>query len=146
MKLNKRSSYEVQVAELTPGEHVHSYQLDDEFFRLFEESPVTNGALAVQVKIESNASVVEASFAIEGRVELTCDKSLALFDFPIQVDEKVFFKWGPGEETLDVNLYQIDAQAYSVNLAQHLYDFICLAIPFRKIAPSAQNNEEEEKE
>jgi uncharacterized metal-binding protein YceD (DUF177 family) len=122
---------------------VENYQLDDTFFKLFEGSLLDRGRLSVRVQLSKASQHIQLDFFIEGTVELSCDRTLELFDYPMAIHHTVHFKLGEKYQELDVDLYMLHKQASSISLAQHLYDFISLAIPMKKLHPRFSNEAEE---
>lgn len=112
-----------------------TYQLDDRFFESFEGSLLEKGSLDVQVKLDKTPRHIQLFFSIQGQVELSCDRTLELFDYPIHIDQVVHFKIGDENKELDVDLYMIDRQASKIELAQHIYDFVSLAVPMKQLHP-----------
>ena len=119
-----------------------TYQLDDRFFKLFEGSLLEKGRLDVRVKLDKTPRHIQLFFAIQGQVELSCDRTLVLFDYPIHIEQVVHFKIGDENKELDVDLYMIDRQASTIELAQHIYDFVNLAIPMKRLHPRFSIEEE----
>ena len=120
-----------------------TYQLDGTFFKLFENSLLEQGQLAVKVKLDKSPRHIQLLFKIKGEVELVCDRSLEPFYYPIAIEQVVHFKLGEEDKELDLDFYMIDQQASTINLAQHIYDFVTLAIPMKKLHPRFKLGEEE---
>ncbi len=120
---------------------VMSYDLDENFFELFEDSLIKKGKLAVTVRVKRGVRDIHMLFNIIGEVELICDRSLENFSYPIQLEKKVSFKLGQENRELDVDLYMIEQHATTTNIAQYLYDFISLAVPMKRLHPRFQTEE-----
>ena len=128
-------SLEVFDVDIARPSGVRVYELGESFWRLFEHSFVEKGQLTATVSTHKLPSSIQLLFNIQGEVVLVCDRSLEVFDYPIHVEKKVDFKWGHENKELEEDVYMIDQHADTINIAQHLYDFICLAIPMKKIHP-----------
>jgi uncharacterized metal-binding protein YceD (DUF177 family) len=74
-------------------------------------------------------------------VNLTCDRSLETFDYPLDITETLLVKYGAQEMELDDNVLQIPHDTQALNLAQHLFDYIGLAIPMKKLHPRFEVDE-----
>lgn len=111
------------------------YELGADFWPLFENNLVEKGHLTATVSINKLPRNIQLLFNIQGEVSLVCDRSLEAFDYPIQVDKKVDFKLGYENKELGVDSYIITEHTCTLNIAQHLYDFVSLAIPMKKIHP-----------
>ena len=114
------------------------YELDTSFWELFEDSLVEKGKLTATVSIKQATGSLQLLFNIQGEVTLVCDRSLEVFEYPIQVEEQVNFKWGHENKELGVDAYMLEENTSTLNIAQHLYDFVSLAIPMKKIHPQYQ--------
>ena len=127
------ASLEAFDVDIVQPDGVLTYDLDDTFFALFEHSLLDQGKLTTTIQIRKTSTNVQLQFGIVGQVVLTCDRSLEPFDYPIHIEREVNFKLGFENKELDVDLYVIKQHTAIINIAQHLYDFISLAIPMKKI-------------
>lgn len=117
-----------------PGD-TQTYHLDESFWKRFEYSPISSSQLQAKVDVNKTPSTIKLAFSITGSVALVCDRSLEEFAYPLQVDHTVDFKLGHECKEIAVDLYEIDRQTASINVAQHLYDLVILAIPMKRIHP-----------
>ncbi len=83
-------------------------------------------------------------FEITGSVELTCDRSLEVFDEPIHIFEKFIYKYGDRHEEITDELEMIPHGTATINIAQHIYDFIAVSIPMKRLHPRFRDEEIEE--
>ncbi|MDQ3291781.1 MAG: DUF177 domain-containing protein, partial [Bacteroidota bacterium] len=72
---------------------------------------------------------------ISGTVNVTCDRSLDEFDYPVDLDELLLVRYGAVEAELDDNVLQIVPGTQAINIAQHMFDYVGLAIPMKKLHP-----------
>ncbi|MEX2593778.1 MAG: DUF177 domain-containing protein [Anditalea sp.] len=129
-------TYDVEIIRLKEGKHDFSFGVGDEFFSKFEDNNiVSKGNLVANVVLVKEANLIEAFFEIEGTVELVCDRSLEIFDYPLKTVQKVLYKYGPEETEINEEIFVITRDTPKINLAQLLYEFILLAIPAKKIHP-----------
>lgn len=115
------------------------YHLGDDFWRLFEYSLVNKGALVAEINIKKLPNGLKLFCSIQGVVSLICDRSMEEFEYPIQLDQQVTFKFGNEDKELDIDSYVIGPHTATLNVSQHLYDFVSLAIPMKKIHPQYTN-------
>ena len=129
-------AYNIDVIKLKEGKHTFSFEVKDEFFKFFEADDWVNGSnLTANVTVTKTASLMEADFEIVGTIRLTCDRSLEEFDQPMEVNEKVIYKYGQIEQEMSEDVFMITKDTPSINVAQLIYEFILLAIPAKKIHP-----------
>lgn len=138
--LNK---YNIEIYKLDNHGHEFDFNVDETFFEHFEHSPVTQGNVQVHVFFDKHETFIEANFHFEGEVTLTCDRSLELFQYPLDLDDKLIYKYGAEEKEIDDQIIIITKQTQTVNIAQFIYDTIGLSIPFKKLHPKYKDEEYE---
>nr|WP_255594512.1 DUF177 domain-containing protein [Pontibacter sp. HSC-14F20] len=109
--------------------------MDDSFFALFEQEIILGGKLLAKVELDKTESLLTLHFDIKGHVRLTCDRSLEEFDQPVDIEETLLIKYGEENAELDEDLWQITPETQTLNVAQHLYDYIGLSLPMKKLHP-----------
>lgn len=129
------NSYTIEFKGLALGTHVFDYQISKRFFDLFDGGIAEDGNLQVQVKLEKQSALMVLWFQAEGTVKIQCDRCLDLYDQPIQTQNKVFIKYGEDNYEDGDDVIWVSTNDHQVNIAQMIYDFIILAIPFRQIHP-----------
>ena len=65
------------------------------------------------------------------------------FDFPIEITERVIYKYGEDYEELDDTLFTIPFGAESIDFSNLIYDLINVQIPMKKLHPKFQEEEDE---
>jgi len=129
-------AYEVGIIRLKEGRHEFSFPVNNGFFDCFEGNGIlSKGKLLATVVLQKDAKLIEAEIRIAGTVELTCDRSLEIFDYPLTSTQKVLYKYGPEEMEINEDIYMITRDTPVVNFAQLIYEFILLAVPAKKIHP-----------
>lgn len=137
--MKKDSRYDLNLARLTLGRHQVEYELGPDFFALFEEPLISEGNLHATVDVNRTERLLTLNFHITGKVQLTCDRSLDEFEQPLNLDEQLLVRFGDENKELDNDVIQITPDAQVLPLAQHLYDYIGLALPMKKLHPRFQN-------
>lgn len=135
------SKFEIDIAKLPNGQHNYSYKIDDKFFELFEYSLVNQGDLKVDLDLVKKTSFIELHYKISGTVQLTCDRSLDKYDHQIAVENKVILKYGEEEMELTDEIEIIPFNAQTINAARHIYEFITVAIPMKKLHPRYKDDQ-----
>ena len=87
------AQFEVNIVNLLNKKYDYIYLCKADFFACFENSLFTTGNCEVKVNFEKSETMISSHFAIKGIIELVCDRSLETFDFPIELEEKIFFKF-----------------------------------------------------
>lgn len=140
--MKKLSKYDITLINLKDKVHEYDFELDQDFFALFDQTLVNGGSLTTQVVLDKSSLLLNFEFIIKGTVNLTCDRSLETFDYPVDIKEKLLVRFGDQEIELDDNVLQIPHDAQTINIAQHLFDYIGLAIPMKKLHPRFQTDEQ----
>ena len=133
-------TFDIEIIKFKEGKHEIDFEIGDPFFQNFEDNEIVQkGRLTTRVIIDKGANVIELHFHIKGTVQLTCDRSLEVFDHPLDLSEKMIYKYGVEEQEIDENVYMITRDTPSINVAQLIYEFILLALPAKKIHPDYRN-------
>lgn len=133
--MNKRGTYAVRISGLGEGDHDFSFELDRQFFALFEHPEIENGNVHADVTLEKKPGVFSLHFSLKGEVEVVCDRCLEKFMTGIDTMQSVFVKTGevPGE--IEDDVLMIGRDDHEINVGQYLYEFIILALPCKKVHP-----------
>ena len=94
--------------------------------------------------LDKHETFIEAEFKIKGEAKLICDRSLEPFDFPVDIDSRIMFKYGEEEAELSDEIIIISRDRVSLELGQYMYEFISLSIPIKKVHPKFQDGEDDE--
>ncbi|QMU27896.1 YceD family protein [Adhaeribacter radiodurans] len=133
--MRKINEFDIQIATLSNKVHEYDFVLDNNFFALFDQNLVNGGNLRAHVMLDKTDLLLQFEFKITGTVNVTCDRSLDEFDYPVELDELLLVRYGAVEAELDDNILQILPGTQAINIAQHLFDYIGLAIPIKKLHP-----------
>jgi uncharacterized protein len=127
--------YVIPFAGLKEGRHEFEFDIDDSFFEHFESSEIREGKLEADVILLKKQQVLELEFNIKGKVRTICDRCLGEFDFPLTYQGKLFFKFGEQSYELTDEIIILAASEHEINISQYIYEFIHLALPYRRIHP-----------
>ena len=147
MKKHKSlSEFIIQIYGLSNKVHELNFNIKDEFFESFEGSVVERGAFYVSVSLDRTETMITLEIVIKGIAHLECDRSLEGFDFPIETEERVIYKYGDSYEEIDDALFVIPFGTESIDLSAVIYELISVEIPMKKLHPKFQDEEESEDE
>ncbi|MBC7451671.1 MAG: DUF177 domain-containing protein [Cytophagales bacterium] len=142
--MNKLKDFDIEVFSIKENTHLkYDFELDDSFFNLFEESMIQKGSLKVEIDIEKTALLIRSFFKIEGTVELICDRSLDPFEFTIDSEQPIIFKYAEEEGEITDEIIGIKRETVKINMAQYIYEFIGLEVPIKKLHPRFQEEEDQ---
>jgi len=131
--------YNIAFKGLSIGKHIFEYEIDSKFLREFEGGVVDEGAVNVCLTLEKQSSLMVLWFDLKGTVHVQCDRCLELYDQPIKSKERIFVKFGEKEYTEGDDVIWVSTNDYQLNVSQLIYEFICLAIPIKKVHPDDEN-------
>lgn len=141
---NILSKYDINIQGLEEKVHTFEFEGDERFFGGFEQSFITNGNFNAIIRLNKNSALIQLNFDITATLELTCDRSLELFDEEVQVSEKYIYKFGDRYEEISDEIEMIPYGADTINIAQHIYDFIGISLPMKKLHPRFRNEDIDE--
>ena len=142
--MHKLKEFDIYLVKLHNESYTFVYELDEAFFKLFENSLLEKGKATVKVKLDKKPNCIQTCFGIDGSIELICDRSLEKFDYPIHIEKNVLFKVGDEDKELGEDIYMLDQKEPIINVVQHIYDFVSLSIPMKKLHPKFQEEEEKD--
>ncbi|OEK05351.1 YceD family protein [Roseivirga misakiensis] len=135
--------FDIHIFKLSNGEHNYQFDISDSFFELFENEMFSKGKLIANVSLQKSSSMIQMDFQVEGIVELTCDRSLDLFDHPLSFESRMLFKYGDEEKELSEDVMVITKDCQTINVADLLFEFIGLEVPMKKLHPRFQEEEDD---
>lgn len=139
----------VNIISLSQKVHHFDFLLKDDFFVARNNQLFSKGDFKAAVTFDKHETFIEALFNIDGSAELICDRSLEVFDFPINLREKIIFKYGEEEGELSEEIVVITRDRVNIDVGQYLFEFITLAIPMKRLHPrflEEGDDEDEESE
>ncbi len=137
--MSSQSFYNIAFRGLSQGKHIFEYKIGGKFFSEFEDSIVEEGNVNVCLILEKQSSLLILNFDIEGQVKVQCDRCLEMYDQIINGSDQVFVKFGDKEFEDGDDVIWVSANDNQLNVAQLIYEFICLAVPIKRIHPEDEN-------
>jgi uncharacterized metal-binding protein YceD (DUF177 family) len=125
----------VRISGLGEGDHNFSFELNKQFFALFEHSQISEGEVLAEVVLEKKPGVFSLHFTLNGQVEVVCDRCLERFMTHVSTSQSIFVKTGETREEVDDDVLIIGKDDHEIGIAQYLYEFIILALPYQRIHP-----------
>jgi len=132
----------INIVGLSFATHEFDFDLESSFFKQYGSDVVSEGTLKATVALNKHETFIEATFQIKGTVQLTCDRSLEIFDFPLNIQEKLVYKFGDEDREISEDVVMIHRDTATLDVGQPMYEFIALAIPMKKLHPRFQDEED----
>ncbi len=141
--MSHRREYDIAFVGLKQGVHVFEYRVDDKFFLEYGEQEFTNCIADIKLSLEKNASFMQLKFDIGGTVDVLCDRcgnnlSKQLWDEFTIIVKMTEEPDAMNEQEEDPDVYYISRGESHLHVADWLFEFVNLSIPFQKMC-----NEEE---
>jgi len=121
------------------GIHEFDFDVNPEFFEYFENPDFAGGKLKIKVILDRKPQILRFDFLITGHIKVICDRCLGIFDHPVESNDILFVKFGDDFEELDDNLIILPRDEKQINIAQYIYEFAILNLPFKRIHPENEN-------
>lgn len=138
MRANYRSlkslkTYAIPYTGLKLGKHEFDFTIDKSFFDEFEHSLVQEGNLNCHLELDKQERMIILDFTIEGNIELTCDRCLDTFSYPLFTEEQQIFKFSEEEMNPDDEIIILHKNDQEINVAGLIYEYISVAVPLIKL-------------
>lgn len=124
-------AYSVPFAGLKDGMHQFDFQVDNDFFSHFPDTPITEGSFKIHLDFEKKPGVITVQYDFQGSINIPCDRCLEMMKLPINGKEQLLIKFSDDfKEEAEVVYLPIGTHTW--NAAQSIYEFICLTMPMTK--------------
>lgn len=138
-----KSQYNIQFGGLSVGEHEFEFEVTEKFFEQYPDSEISRAHIQVDATLVKQNNLMHLLFRFEGTVGLSCDRCLVEYDCPVSGEEKLVIKHGDPAESTDEMLVLREGLE-EADISQYLYEYIELAIPYRKVPCEDENLEYDE--
>lgn len=128
--------YKIPFSGLKEGRHYFDFEIDNKFFENFEESEVREGNLKANVTLDKRSTHLDLAISINGSVRISCDRCLGMFSYPINSENRLLVKFGKNIEEIDPDILYLPYGENELDLQQHLYEFVLLALPIKRVHPN----------
>ena len=131
--LNPLKQFKIGFVGLLLGKHSFSFEIDETFFSCFESSEVTKGELKLELLLEKQSSMMVLNFYFKGFVELACDHCLEAYHQPLELEKKLYVKFGDTFSEQTDEIVVIPAGESHFDISQYAYEYIHLGLPMQRI-------------
>jgi uncharacterized metal-binding protein YceD (DUF177 family) len=142
------TQYDIDIYGLKDKQYVYDFESGSEFFEELEQDLIENGRFKTHLTLDKSATMMILIFHIVGAVELVCDRSLEVFEEPIDIHERLILKFDDHDEQLADDIELIRHEAVRINIATYIFEYIALTLPMKKLHPRFRtdddNGDEEE--
>ncbi|WP_306618662.1 YceD family protein [Chryseobacterium ginsenosidimutans] len=140
--MDKLRNYDVSFSGLKTGKYQFKFEIDKEFFQLFDtEQEFTNPKITADVLLDKHSTFLEFEIKVNGTAQLVCDITNEDFDHPIENQIKVLVKFGEEYDDSEEDVITIPMSDHAFNIAQLIYENVVLSIPMKKVSPNVKNED-----
>jgi uncharacterized protein len=139
--MKKQSEFDIVYTGLGLGNHQFSYQLDREFFQIFDHLEYTDGFFDVNINLEKTETMLTLFIELDGTIQTQCDRCGD--DLPLQTKyaDTLYVKFGEGDSTDDA-VWILPFTEHKINIAELLAEFTQLSVPLKKTHKKGKCNPE----
>jgi uncharacterized protein len=121
--------YSIPILGLKTGIHLFNYSIDQAFFSHFEDTPIQESQIDIEVQLDRRPDMLIFDFDLTGTVKSVCDRCTAEIDLPLDDTRQLIVKFGEAEGEAEDEVVFISREAFEFNLAKYMYEFAVLALP-----------------
>lgn len=124
--------YKVPFKGLHNGPHHFTFEVDDAFFRKFENATLDNGDFEVALFLNKKDDHTELHFDVKGSTMVQCDRCLKDIRLPIEGEYKMYVKYSE-ESGDDEDIIYLSPAESALRLEQSIFEIISVLLPIRKV-------------
>ncbi len=124
--------FSIPIKGLKNGSHEFVFQIRNNFFSAFENTPISDCELDVKLNLEKKSDHMILDFYTKGLIQTECDRCTALINLPVEKDYEVIVKYDDSKADEGEVIY-ISPDAHELKIASLIYEHIILALPLIKV-------------
>jgi len=144
MVMVSEKDFLIQFTGLKLGEHQFEYQIENDFFDLFNYSEFNSANIQVNITMLKKTTMLELQFTHKGTVNVPCDITNEDFDLPIEGSLNLLVKFGEEFNNENDDFLILPHGEFQFNVMQYIYEMIALSVPYKRIHPDIAADYEEE--
>ncbi len=134
--MNYLDQFSINFINLSLGIHAFEFDLDEQFFEVYEEDEISKARVKVLVSLEKQERMLVLYFDIKGSVNVMCDRCLDQFEQPVTGEARLIVKFGDSYSEESDEVVVIPESDYKLNVSQYIYEFINLFLPIKRVHPN----------
>ena len=139
VEMKQLSEFLIPFIGLKLGKHQFEYQINKTFFDAFDYDEYENSDIKVNVTLEKKSTFMELTLKHKGTVNVPCDLTGELFDFPIKGKIKVVVQFGEQFNNDNEELLILPHGEHQIDVKQFIYEMIVLSVPLKKVHPGIKD-------
>lgn len=134
--MNNLKDFIIQFRGLSVENHEFEFKVNDSFFEAFDYSELKAGDVNVNLSMERQENMLVLNFSLKGSVRVLCDRCLDEFDFKLHKSEQLIVQFGESYQELSDEIVVIPENAYEIDIAPYIYEYINLSLSIQKMHPN----------
>lgn len=136
--MNYRRRFEIAFVGLKPGVHEFEYDIDDKFFKEYQEQEFKNCTALVKMSLDKHNGFLLLKFEVGGKLEVQCDRCGNQLPFDLWDEFNMMVKMVENpdemnEQEEDPDVFYISKGESHINVGEWIYEFINLSIPMQRM-------------
>ena len=140
--MGKLSEYTIPLRGLKDGVSEFKYVLTNDFFTKIDDPDIQKGNLTAILEIKRTGETFELNFAINGMVQIACDRCLDDMEQPIETKDRLYVRFGKEFAEEDTNIIIVPFDEGEINVAWFIFEFIALNVPLKHVHAYGKCNRE----
>lgn len=131
--------YSILFKSLSTGVHNFNFILNTPLFEHFDNPECPGGTFSVDLELDKKSHLLSLLFTFSGEATVICDRCLDEFSLPLEFNSSLFVRFGEEVMETDADVIYLDPNEYKLNVAEYLFETICLNLPVKKVHKSKEN-------
>lgn len=121
------------------GQNEFFWRAGREFFESFGNEEILDATLELEAVVQKVGGSVEVDCEARGSVTVQCDRCLADLSLPVDLKIALSLRHEGQEEVAEEReVIAIPAEVTQYDMAQVVYDYVCLSLPLRRVHPDGE--------
>ena len=131
--MKRLNEYNIKFEGLKQGTHFFEFYLDETFFEEFDCLEYEAPAFSVGLAFEKQSTIMILTFDFMGTISVPCDRCLDEVEIEVSGEERLIVKFGNEQYDETDEILMLPIHEYELNVAQHIYEFIQINMPQKRI-------------
>jgi len=140
--MNNLSEFNIKFEGLKQGTHFYEFYVDNAFFEEFDSFDYKDSAIAVGLEFEKQSTIMVLTFDFLGTFMVPCDRCLDDVEVEVSGEEKLIVKFGNEDYDDTEEILMLPIHEFELNVAKHIYEFINVNMPQKRIHDEGLCNSE----
>ena len=142
--MKKKGFYDLKFSGLKDGIHDFQYELEDAFFKTFEEFNINGGKGKLNVVLDKKANLLSLDLQFDAGLDTNCDRCGDDLTLHINGEDNVYVKFDNDQlKNDDESIVLLAVDAYQIPLDNIIFELIVTKLPLKKVHESEDDCNQE---